>query len=222
MPGKIYSQNEEQEIISKFINHHDITNTAVEIGINTGAKGDGTILQGNTVFLKEKGWKCLWIDAKTVGHGVIKKKVYPEDTHEILAAFGQIGIFSIDIDSEDWYVVQAMLENQHRPELLVCETNSYLDPMKDLVMPLKHRRNNIPKSVCHGATLFAFDNLISRFGYSYKCSTDMGTNSFWIRKDIDPHAVDINLYRHNRNPVKTNWSRPNHTDKWVSSQELLA
>jgi hypothetical protein len=222
MSSKSYSQHEEQDIITDLLRKHQIKNTAVEIGINTGAKGNGTTLQGNTVFLKERGWTCLWMDANTVYNGVKKVLVYPENIDSLVKDFGDIGIFSIDIDSEDWYVVRELLTAEHRPDMFVCETNSYMDPMDDLVMPLGHRRQILPKSICHGATLQAFDNLLSGFGYNFVCTTRLGNNGFWIREDIRKNKTPISDYKNNRHPLTTNWSRPNHTDVWTSSRELLA
>ena len=224
MQKNIYSQNEEQSIIQKIITQFAITPTAVEVGINTGAKGDGTTLQGSTVFLKDKEWDCLWIDGKTQYTGVLKKMIYPENIVEVLQdnfLQKQIGIFSIDIDSEDWHVVRALLEHGYWPDVFVCETNSYLDPLQDLVMPLGHRRTVRPKSICHGATLRAFENLLSKFKYNFYCNTRLGMNSFWIHDSISKKVNDIALFKDNRHPCTTNWSRTAPTDIWNNSKELL-
>lgn len=217
-----YSQHEEQQILAGLVEEHDVKKTAVEIGINTGAKGDGTTLQGNTVFLKHKGWHCLWLDAVTEFVGVRRVSVYPENIDMLLSGFGDIGVFSIDIDSEDWHVVRAVLESGRRPDVFVCETNSYLDPMEDLVMPLGHRRNNHAKSICHGATLKAFDRLLDSFNYNFICTTRLGNNGFWITKDLQKDKTPIVKFKKNRHPLTTNWSKTRDTDKWTSSRELLA
>ena len=221
----IHSQHEEEHIIEKIITQFDIKKTAVEIGINTGAKSNGDTLQGNTVFLKSNGWQCLWVDANTVYPGVIKKTVYPENIVQILQENlpnNQIGIFSVDIDSEDWYVVRSVLEAGYNVDVFVCETNSYLDPLEDLVMPLGHRRTVRPKSICHGATLTAFNNLLSQFDYNFYCSSLLGTNSFWIKKSLLPLAVSIEQFKDCRHPLTTNWSRSLKTDRWVGSKNLLS
>ena len=224
MSHQVYSQHEEQHIIQSLLERHQITPVAVEIGINTGAKGDGNVLQGNTVFLKSQAWKCVWIDRETRHPDVITKTVYPENITSIIADHlqdNQIGIFSIDIDSEDWYVVQTVLEKDIRPEIFVCETNSYLDPGEDLVMPLRHRRKPIPKSVCHGATLTAFDNLLRKHNYNFHCTNRLGTNGFWLRSDIMKDSADICDFQNNRHPRTTNWSKSSHLDRWTSSKILL-
>lgn len=224
MSQQVYSQHEEQHIIQSLLEQHKIRPVAVEIGINTGAHGDGTTLQGNTVFLKSRGWKCVWIDRQTRHKDVTTKTVYPENITSIIAENlhdSKIGIFSIDIDSEDWYVVQAMLQQDIRPEIFVCETNSYLDPMEDLVMPLGHRRKPIPKSICHGATLNAFNNLFRKYGYNFHCANTLGTNGFWLRSDIMKNSADICDFQNNRHPRTTNWSRSSHLDNWISSKILL-
>lgn len=217
-----YSQHDEQSIISSIIEKYNIVKKAIEIGINTGAKGTGTVLQGNTVFLKELGWECKWLDAKTVFPGVKKVSVYPENINQLIEPSDTIGIFSIDIDSEDWHVVKALLDHGHRPQLFVCETNSYLDPMSDLVMPLGHRRSIRPKSICHGATLKAFDNLLHRFNYNFMCTTKLGNNGFWIHSDLEKTRIPVVDYKDNRHPLTTNWAKSNETDIWDSSRELLA
>lgn len=225
MSNTIHSQHEEQHILEKIITEFDVKQTAVEIGINTGAKGNGNTLQGNTVFLQAKGWRCLWIDAKTVYPDVLKKTVYPENIVQILQENlpnNQIGIFSVDIDSEDWYVVRSVLEAGYNVDVFVCETNSYLDPLQDRVMPLGHRRTARSKSICHGATLTAFNNLLSQFDYNFYCSSVLGTNGFWIKKSILPHAVSIEQFKDHRHPPTTNWSCSSTSDRWVSSENLLS
>jgi hypothetical protein len=225
MSNPIHSQHEEQHILEKIITGFDVKRTAVEIGINTGAKGDGKTLQGNTVFLETRGWQCLWIDANTVYPGVVKKTVYPENIVQILQenlSNKQIGIFSVDIDGEDWHVIKSVLESDYNIDVFVCEANSYLDPLQDLVMPLGHRRTTRSKSICHGATLTAFNNLLSRFDYNFYCTSLLGTNGFWIKKSLLPRAVSIDLFRDHRHPLTTKWSRSSKTDTWLSSENLLS
>lgn len=222
MSNTVYSQHEEQTIIESILGDHTLTPTAVEIGINTGAKGDGSTLQGNTVFLKLQGWDCKWIDARTRHPDVITNTVYPENVMEIIGDQDPVGIFSIDIDGEDWHVVRSVLTAKRFPEMFVCELNSYLDPAKDLVMPLNHRRQGMAKSICHGATLTAFDNLLSRYGYRFQCATRLGTNGFWLRDDIAKRSASVSNFQTHRHPCTTNWSRTLPTDRWISSEILLA
>ena len=222
MANPVYSQHEEQDIIESLLRDHSLTPNAVEIGINTGAKGDGCTLQGNTVFLKSQGWKCVWIDARTSHPSVITKTVYPENVMAIIGDMNPIGIFSIDIDSEDWHVVRSVVEAGRFPEMFVCELNSYLDPCEDLVMPLKHRRRGMAKSICHGATLAAFDNLLSRHGYHFRCATRLGTNGFWLRHDIADKSANVVDFQTHRHPCTTNWSKSLSTDRWTSSEILLS
>lgn len=224
MSQQVYSQHEEQHIIQSLLERYQITPVAVEIGINNGAKGDGATLQGNTVFLKSQGWTCVWIDRDTHHRDVITKTVYPENVTSIIADHlhdSQIGIFSIDIDSEDWYVVQAVLRDKIFPDMFVCETNSYLDPMEDLVMPLNHRRQGMAKSICHGATLRAFDNLMKKFDYNFHSTTGLGNNGFWLRSDIMDTSSAVSAFGGNRHPLTTNWSKSLPTDRWLSSEMLL-
>lgn len=224
MSQQVYSQHEEQHIIKSLLEQYRITPVAVEIGINTGAKGDGTMLQGNTVFLKSQGWRCVWIDRATHHRDVITKTVYPENVTSIIANHlhdSQIGIFSIDIDSEDWYVIESVLKEKIFPDMFVCETNSYLDPEDDLVMPLGHRRKRIPKSICHGATLKAFNNLFKKYNYNFHSVNRLGTNGFWLRSDIMKDSAHICNFQNNRHPRTTNWSKSSYLDRWTSSEILL-
>jgi len=221
----IYSQHEEQNIIQSILDRFAVNNSAVEIGINTGAKGNGKTLQGNTVFLQQQNWACLWIDADTDHDAVVKKTVYPENIVDILDQYldnNHIGVFSIDIDSEDWYVVRAVLESNYQPEVFVCETNSYVDPMQDLIMPIGHRRSQRPKSICHGATLTAFNNLFKKFNYNFYCTSRLGMNGFWIHKSMLVQSAELEAYRHHRHPLTTNWSRSHQHDHWVDSKTLLS
>jgi len=139
-PGLIFSNFNEQKILDKYIEQFGIeshSRTAVDIGA-----GDG-IRSSNSYHLFLRGWHGLGIEADDAKYRRLQKtysqfqNVIPchstvtvenvistLQTNKIEHDFGML---SKDIDGNDYWVLDAILEH-YRPKLIVSEYNEKIPP----------------------------------------------------------------------------------------------
>lgn len=177
--ARVSSQNGEDGILTyltKFIQNK----TFLEIGW-----GDGT--QNNCKNLSVKhGFSGTGIDTtdskyQAEGFKLLKKRVSVEDVDLIIEQQGESpGVFSIDIDSFDWWILKALLERGFRPEVLVHEYNSLWGPTK---IAIRAQDSKTDKQSKYGASLAAYKEILSPY-YDFITVNSTGVNAFYIRKDI--------------------------------------
>ncbi|MBV9242737.1 MAG: hypothetical protein JO314_12090 [Acidobacteria bacterium] len=139
-PGAVFSNCAEQRILDKYIAEFHIeshSRTAVDIGA-----GDG-IRSSNTFHLFRRGWHGVGIEADSVKYRRLQKtyssfeNVVPchstvtvENVISLLRENnieGDFGVLSKDIDGNDYWVLDAILEH-YRPRLIVSEYNEKFPP----------------------------------------------------------------------------------------------
>lgn len=136
--GRIFSNFDEQQIVEKYIAQLSIDNeTIVDIGAGDGMR------RSNSYSLIANGWVGLGIEydprafaklADAYRHYpnafACRFKVDPENICALLASYGverDLGILSLDIDSYDFYVLDAVL-TRFRPRLVITEINEKVPP----------------------------------------------------------------------------------------------
>ena len=153
------------------------------------------------MFVKELGWTGLMLDASKVaikkqrslyGHrpGMVSvcAKVTPETINKILANNGfdgEVDLFSIDIDSYEYWVVDRL--EVCRPRVLVVEYNALFGPTGAVTVPYKEFPANAPR-LYRGASLAALEKVACGKGYRLVFCEDEGCNAFFLRDDV---ATDI-------------------------------
>ena len=96
----------------------------------------------------------------------------------------EIGILSIDIDGNDYWVWQAV--DAVRPRIVIAEYNSVFGP--DLAVTIPYQAD-FERNLAHhsnlfwGASLSALCHLASRKGYAFVGSNSAGNNAFFARQD---------------------------------------
>jgi hypothetical protein len=156
--------------------------------------GDGT--ENNTLILAALGWKGFWaggeklkVDINSANH---KKFAYLREWITLenildLAKKGcakidsaKLDIISLDLDGNDIYFVEKLLENGFKPKLFIVEYNAKFPP------PIKFQITYDPKFIWQGddyfgASLTSFNNLFNNFGYKLICcNLHTGSNAFFI------------------------------------------
>jgi hypothetical protein len=129
---RVYSQSDEDGIIAEIFKRIGTTNkTFVEFGAEVG-------LENNSRLLLEQGWHGLWIEGNPDYAGsilwtyreeiarqqlkFISSFVYAENINQLIeegGIRGEIDMLSIDIDSNDWFVWEAI--NVINPRVVVIE-----------------------------------------------------------------------------------------------------
>ena len=184
--GRTYSEHGEDGVIASIFSTIGTTNRFfVEIGC-----GDGT--ECNTRRLAEiaewDGFKldCAHSDAE---RRVYQETVTPGEVRRLLHTYGcpqAPDLLSIDIDSNDWHVLHAILQH-YQPVLIVAEYNANLGFLVDATVPLYHAKWD--GSRYFGASYAAFNRLGNLFNYRTVYVEASGTNMFMLRRDCCPQEV---------------------------------
>jgi hypothetical protein len=194
---QVYSQWGEDGIIQHLIRRVPIARKLfVEIGVES-------YVEANTRFLAEHNlWAGLLIEADAEQVAAIRRDpIYWACNIKAAAAFvtrenidallaehgvtGDIGLLSIDVDGNDYWVWEAI--RTVSPRIVVCEYNSFLGKERPLVVPYApdFRRARAHYSwLYYGASLPALADLGRRKGYQLVGTNGAGNNAFFVRSDV--------------------------------------
>ncbi len=156
---------------------------AVEIGCGTNGGNSG-------LLAAELGWTCLMLDPapwcteataalnpRTIT--AVAQAVTSGNVNGILSEHGftgELDLLSIDIDSRDWWVWNA----------LTVPDRDDLD--REALAPDL-------RGLWFGASLQAFGRLAQEKGYRLVAVTPPGVNAYWLRDDLAPHVPALDLAR---------------------------
>lgn len=190
---KLLSQNEEDGITLALLKLAGAPNKSfIEIG--SGASG------GNSGMLAlEFGWRGLMVD---IDEGKIQRArqkfgvnpklsfeamaVSPENINALIERHGlsgEVDFFSLDIDSFDYWVLEAL--SACEPRLMVLEYNGNFGPDLSLTIARDTDMSRAAKGF-HGASLQALTKLANKKGYKLLVCDESGTNAFYLRQDLCP------------------------------------
>jgi hypothetical protein len=103
---------------------------------------------------------------------------------------GDIGLLSIDIDGNDYWVWQAL--SVISPRIVVIEYNSRLGAGRSATVPYRadfQRASAHHSMIYYGASLRALWKLGRQKGYELVCCNSAGNNAFFVRADVLPGAL---------------------------------
>jgi hypothetical protein len=195
---KVFSQYGEDGILQYLILEAGITREE-QIFIEFGVQN---YLESNTRFLLQNDhWKGLIIDGSAAYmESVRRSELYWRHDITALAAWidrdnindlflesgfrGEIGILSIDIDGNDYWVWERI--EAVNPVIVVVEWNSVFGPDHAVSIPYAP---SFDRATAHysclywGASMAAFEYLADRKGYALLGSNKVGNNLFFVRRD---------------------------------------
>jgi hypothetical protein len=194
---RVFSQWGEDGIIQFLIGRIHIENRIfVEFGVEN-------YTESNTRFLLSNDhWSGLVIDASAANIDYIKRDpiywacdlkalqafVTRDNINDILrenAIHDDIGLLSVDIDGNDYWVWQAI--DAISPRIVVCEYNSHFGPTAQVTVPYdpKFVRERAHFSrIYYGASISALCSLGKSKGYSLVAANSAGNNVFFVREDL--------------------------------------
>ena len=195
---QLHSQHEEDGILTALFQRAGVTSRRfVEIGC--GRSGGNAAM-----FVKELGWTGLMLDASELsikrqrslyGHrpGMVSvcAKVTPETVNDILTEHGfdgEVELFSIDIDSYEYWVLDNV--GVCRPRVLVVEYNALFGPERAVTVPYKEFPADAPR-LYRGASLAALEKAARSKGYRLVLCENEGCNAFFLRDDVIPELPGI-------------------------------
>lgn len=192
---KVYSQNDEDGIIAEIFRR---IGTASQRFVEIGA-ADGS--ENNTVWLLLQGWSGTWIEGQSSLTAVISKKfetyvtsgrlavfnafVNRDSAQELeqKALFSDIDLLSLDIDGNDYHVIEALKKLDAR--VVVVEYNAKFPPPHKFIMKYNSNKNFMWDMTDYfGASLTAWDELLREKGYRLVGCNITGANAFFVRNDL--------------------------------------
>jgi hypothetical protein len=194
---KVFSQWGEDGIIQYLIHHVSIPNKVfVEFGVEDYS-------EANTRFLlMNNNWEGLVIDADPELPGRLKSQelywrynltarvsfITAENINNLIrdsGIHGDIGLLSVDIDGNDYWVWKAI--DVISPRIVICEYNSVFGDKHQITVTYKpdfYKTDHHYSNLCFGASLAAICRLAEEKGYVFVGSNSEGCNAFFVRKDI--------------------------------------
>jgi len=198
---RVFSQNAEDGIIQYLISQiAGIPHTFVEFGV-------GSYLESNTLFLlMNNRWRGLIMDMGTEHMAVVQREGFDwryglkakrdlVTTENINLLFqqagfvGDIGLLSIDVDSTDWYLWEALTVAS--PAIVICEYNRNFPHDRPITIQAKgftSREAAHPSGYYFGTSIGALAVLAERKGYRFVGVESNQRNAFFVREDL---AADL-------------------------------
>lgn len=177
---KIYSQNGEDGIIAWMIERlGDGDRFFVEIG--TGPRA----MECNTRALREAGWLGLWIDkdGEAPVHALFVTAENVCGALDALRAPRLFDFFSLDVDGQDVFIMDALLAGGYRPRFFVIEYNAKGGADREWSEPYDPGHEWDGKSEDFGATFASICKVAERHGYVPLGCDARGVNAFFVDRD---------------------------------------
>jgi hypothetical protein len=100
-------------------------------------------------------------------------------------------VFSLDIDGNDYYIAQAVLDSGFRPKIFVVEYNSVYGPERsvtveyrdDFAFALAH-----PTQLYYGVSIAGWRKFLGSRGYEFVTVDRNGVNAFFVDPNFFDHA----------------------------------
>lgn len=193
---KVFSQWGEDGIIQFLIGKCNIEpKTFIEFGVEN-------YQEANTRFLlKYNNWKGLIIDGSSrhIDYVMADSISWRHDLTAVAAFItkenvnglflkagfkGKIGILSVDIDGNDYWVWEAI--SVVEPMIVIAEYNSYFGNDRAISTPYDpafYRTNAHYSNLYFGASLPALCHLAEKKGFALVGCTSAGNNAFFVKKE---------------------------------------
>jgi hypothetical protein len=187
--AKYFSQFDEDGILLEILRRLDLARGRfVEVGV-----GDGT--ENNTIVLLAHGWSGLWLGneplvwAPSGARLEFQRVMVTPETVGDLVGPQPIDVFSLDIDGNDYWILQAVLART-TPRVVIVEYNAKFPPPVRFVMPadVTHRWNGTDY---FGASFQAWVDLMTTAGYRPVCCNYTGLNLFFVRAEDGHRFTDV-------------------------------
>lgn len=203
-----FSQNGEDGIIDYLTRRLKNPNRYfIEIGSADGVENNtawlavarryaGLMTEGDTEL---SAWCRYWMTPFNWGVESINLFVTKDNVTDFkqLAVRHDPDVFSLDIDGNDYHIVEALLESGLRPKICIVEYNSAFGPDKCVSVKYKEDFRVVQEhrlSLYFGCSIGAWKRLFSMFGYRFVTVDSNGVNAFFI----DPKEFDCEFVDHIR------------------------
>jgi hypothetical protein len=203
---KVFSQWGEDGVIQHLISRVQIADTTfVELGVEDYS-------ESNTRFLlTQDNWRGAIIDAGQAHteflntsdlrwrHDIepVQAFIDRDNVNDLIRGAGMegdIGLLSIDLDGNDYWILDAI--DVVSPRILITEFNSTFGPEAAVSIPYDpgfQRLEAHHSSLFQGASLAALNHLAGQKGFALVGCGSNGANAFFVRRDVlgdlEPQSV---------------------------------
>lgn len=195
-----FSQNGEDGIIDYLLSLvREPNRYFVEVGASDGLENNSSYLafvkKHNGVMVDGNQFKSAnaerFLQALNWGVDYLNMFITPDAVSGLLdrCIFRDPDFFSLDIDSNDYYVCKACLEAGLRPKVICVEYNSALGPERSITIPYTPEFDYTtahPSGLYYGVSLNAWKTFLSSHGFRFVTVDTHGVNAFFV----DPATVD--------------------------------
>jgi len=194
---KVFSQWGEDGIIQYLSKTIELRHkTFIEFGVES-------FMEANCRFLLMKdNWSGYVIDGSPSNIAKLKSSYFywkyhidavdafitKDNIDDLLAKSGfdeDLGILSIDIDGNDYFILEAI--KTVRPRILICEYNAVFGATRKISVPYEPdfcRARKHYSNLYFGASLSAITFIANKKGYSLVGTNSSGCNAFFVRDDL--------------------------------------
>jgi len=159
--------------------------------------------EANTRFLlQNRGWRGLIMDGNPANMAHVRSEtihwmydlvvesafITAENINDLISKngfAGELGILSVDIDGNDYWVLKAI--DTVNPAILITEINGVLGDRHAITIPYDpsfERLSAHHSGQYFGASIKAMISLAEERGYSFVGTNSNGVNAFFVRNDL--------------------------------------
>ena len=216
-----FSQNGEDGIIDVLRKQLKKSNRYfIEIGASDGIENNsswlvvaekygGIMIEGNSKLAERAN---RMVAGRSIGSECRNMFVTRENVQELksLAFHQDPDVFSLDIDGNDYYIAQAILDGGFRPKIFVVEYNSVYGPNRSVTV--EYRDDFVftsahPTQLYYGVSITGWRKFFESRGYRFVTVDQNGVNAFFVDPayfdqdfldGIKPLEFAENLYQHRK------------------------
>ncbi len=195
---RVFSQWGEDGIVEWLVqNIPDLATTFVEFGVENYMEANtrylmphrnwrGLIMDGNPAYMEYVHSTSLYwkYDLKAVTAFITRENINVLLTENGFA--GEIGLLSIDIDGNDYWILDA-IDMAVKPSILIVEYNPILGDKVPITVPYDpefNRFNAHYSGLYFGASIGAVRHAAEKKGYSFVGTCSNGINAFFVRDEL--------------------------------------
>lgn len=200
-PRRYWSQSDEDGILEKILARTGASagRTFLEYGV-----GDGS--ECNSLVLLAKGWSGAWFGAEALSfepkesgrllfnRGWLDLENITELTSDALRRLKVDSkgpdVVSMDLDGNDYYFTEKLLQYGIRPRVWISEYNAKLPPGCDWKIPYDAAHQWAGDDF-FGGSLGAFERLFGKYEYFPVACSAQGSNVFFVSSEFEAKFQDV-------------------------------
>jgi hypothetical protein len=195
---RVFSQWGDDGIIQYLIRELNIENkTFIEFGV-------GNYYESNTHFLLvNNNWSGYVIDGSKKCMDTVKNNPFfwrydlrlktafinKDNINNLLleSNFENVGLLHIDLDGNDYWILESIDMDKYSPDILILEYNSNFGPERSITVPydpLFSCKNAHHSGQYFGASISALSSIAKERGYYFAGSNSSGNNAYFLKNEF--------------------------------------